>query len=504
LKMRRSYLVSIPVLLILAVLALFSYQDEGASAIPKTTGDEAIRAEVLEAYAKLPLYFIENRGQLNREVSYYTKSPNQTLYFTPEGVVFDLWREKDRDQGSVARDQDTEGRREMERLVFSLLFLNSHKQMKIEPAQRQEARVNYLIGNDPKQWKTDIPTYRELTYRDIYKGIDLRFYGKEKGLTYDLIIHPGSDPRDIRFGYQGIEGLKVSREGELIIQTAFGELTQSRPHIYQEIEGRKVEVEGGFVVHSPQSIAHSSQNEDYGPLTVDRGLCYGFEIARYNPEYPLIIDPTLSYSTYLGGSGDDCGYGIAVDSSNCAYVTGFTTSPNFPTANPIQPANAGNWDVFITKLNAQGNGLVYSTYLGGSGSDYGNGIAVDSSNCAYVTGGTYSTNFPTANPIQGANAGGPDAFITKLNAQGNGLAYSTYLGGSGSDYGKGIAVDSSNCAYVTGGTTSPNFPIQNPIQGANAGVSDAFITKLNAQGNGLVYSTYLGGNWGGLWLWHSG
>ncbi|WP_303803105.1 SBBP repeat-containing protein, partial [Alicyclobacillus macrosporangiidus] len=247
----------------------------------------------------------------------------------------------------------------------------------------------------------------------------------------------------------------------------------------QEIEGQQVPVTSSFLLQKDQ----------------DGEWEYGFQVGHdFDPCYPLIIDPTLVYSTYLGGSGIDQGLGIAVDSSGAAYVTGLTTSPDFPTQNPFQGALVGVFNAFVTKFSPAGNALVYSTYLGGSGGDAGNGIAVDSSGSAYVTGFTISPNFPTQNPFQGALAGGFDAFVTKFNPAGNALVYSTYLGGSGNDEGFGIAVDSMGSAYVTGVTESPDFPTQNPFQGALAGVEDAFVTKFSPAGNTLLYSTYLGGS----------
>jgi hypothetical protein len=201
----------------------------------------------------------------------------------------------------------------------------------------------------------------------------------------------------------------------------------------------------------------------------------------------------LVYSTYLGGSGDDQGQGIAVDSSGDAYVTGQTFSTDFPTMNPLQPAYGGNTDAFVTKFNSAGSALVYSAYLGGSGQDIGYGIAVDSSGNAYLTGGTSSTNFPTMSPLQ-PYGGNNDAFVTEINSSGSALVYSTYLGGSGTDVGLGIAVDSSGNAYVTGYTASTNFPTMNPLQPAYDGNNDAFVTEINSSGSALVYSTYLGGS----------
>ena len=204
------------------------------------------------------------------------------------------------------------------------------------------------------------------------------------------------------------------------------------------------------------------------------------------------------YSTYLGGSANDNAYGVAADSAGNAYVTGFTASTDFPTVNAIQPTSPGLGDAFVTKINASGNALVYSTYLGGSASDQGNGIAVDSAGNAYITGYTFSADFPTASAVQ-PNLDGPvDAFVTKINSSGSALTYSTYLGGSNADYGDGIAVDSTGNAYVTGYTDSLDFPMVNAIQpipfGGRRGYTDAFVTKYNAAGSAVVYSTYSGGS----------
>ena len=279
--------------------------------------------------------------------------------------------------------------------------------------------------------------------------------------------------------------MRVDEGGNLILQVGGGEVIQHEPRIYQEVEGKKQFIKGGYVMDS------LGKDEDKGKVRI------GFKIDQFDTKKPLIIDPILAYSTYLGGGGDDVGYGIAVDSSGSAYITGSTSSTDFPTENPIQGTKGGGVDVFVTKLNPAGSALVYSTYLGGSGDDYGYGIAVDSSGSAYITGSTSSTNFPTVNPIQGTNAGQGDAFVAKLNPSGSAFAYSTYLGGSGDDVGYGIAVDSSGGAYITGSTSSTDFPTENPIQGTNAGQGDAFVAKLNPSGSALVYSTYLGGSGAG-------
>jgi hypothetical protein len=222
----------------------------------------------------------------------------------------------------------------------------------------------------------------------------------------------------------------------------------------------------------------------------------GFAVGSYDRGQPLVIDPLLSYSTYLGGNEQDSAIGIAVDSSGSAYLTGYTYSFNFPLANPIQRTLSlhSDPDAFVAKLNPAGSAHVYSTFLGGAYVNDGFGIAVDSAGNAYVTGQTDSSDFPTVNPLQSSLKGGQNAFVTKLNSTGSALVYSTFLGGSGNDSGIGIAVDSSGSAYVTGSTTSGNFPTVNPVQSQGNGIQNVFVAKLNPAGSALVYSTYLGGS----------
>ncbi len=349
-----------------------------------------------------------------------------------------------------------------------------------------------------------MPNYAKVQYTGVYHGVDLLYYGNQRQLEYDFVVAPGADPRAIKLGIEGAKKLRIDPEGNLVVQVSGGEVCFHKPVVYQPVaalserrpmtavrdrrysddsrartpdSGLQTLIDGGYVLNSERDIA--------------------FRVGSYDPGKPLIIDPALSYSTYLGGSGSDRGNDIAVDSAGNAYVTGDTNSTNFPKANPIQAAfGGGGSDAFVTKLNATASALVYSTYLGGSGDDRGHGIALDSSGRAYLTGITSSPDFPTASPIQAAFGGGSsDAFVTKLNATGSALVFSTYLGGSGTDQGNGIAVGSSGEAYVTGITFSSNFPTTpGSFQTAFGGVADAFVTKLNAAGSALVYSTYLGGS----------
>jgi uncharacterized repeat protein (TIGR01451 family) len=318
-------------------------------------------------------------------------------------------------------------------------------------------------------------------FAGVYPGVDLLYYGNQRQLEYDFVVAPGANVSAITLGLVGATGLEINRQGELVLQTQAGEVRWKKPVVYQEVGGVKHTVDGRYVLRGTKAV--------------------GFQIDSFNPQVPLVIDPVLVYSTYLGAGPGAFGKAIAVDSAGHAYVAGSTFSINtIATAGARQIASGGGQDAFVTKFDTTRFGKaarVYSTYLGGNGTDAGNGIAVDSAGNAYVAGTTGSTNFPTFNPYQSAFQGGPgglDVFVAKLNPSGNGLLYSTYLGGDHNDVGTGIAVDSSDpadgYAYVTGNAISSNFPTLNAFQGSGFG----FVAKLNTLVGGvpsLVYSTYL-------------
>ncbi|MBI5893614.1 MAG: SBBP repeat-containing protein [Deltaproteobacteria bacterium] len=314
-------------------------------------------------------------------------------------------------------------------------------------------------------------------------------------MEYDIIVKPGGDPNNVQLSYEGIEDLKVTENGDLQIVLKEGSIIQKKPIIYQEIDGKIVKVDGRFKIQDSRLATLDSK-----PTTLDpQQFSYSFEVASYNKDHDLVIDPVLVYSTYLGGSGTDYGRGIAVDTSGNAYITGYTSSTDFPGASPIQGSNAGDYyNAFITKINSSGSAIVYSSYLGGSAMDYAQGIDVDASGNVYIAGATHSRDFPTFNAFQTVNRGWwRTAFVTKLNPTGDGLVYSTYLGGNGEDWAIGIVVDTSGNAYVTGGVSSSDFPTVNAFQAYHrGGYWNAFVTKIDATGSSLVYSTYLGGNGG--------
>ena len=436
-----------------------------------TPPDAATQAQVSEAYGKLPLHFEANHGQTDARVSFLARGPGYTLFLIPTEAVLAL-RPPPAASPPPAANQKRIAKPTPP--VLRLQFVGANSRAQVVGREELSGKSHYFLGNDPRKWRTNIPTYARVQYKDLYLGVDLLVYGTQRQLEFDIIVAPGADPRAIRLGFQGVDNLDIDAQGDLILRTRGSEFRQRKPFIYQEINGTKKTVPGMYVLTGKFQV--------------------GFQVAAYDPTKSLVIDPMLTYSTYLGGSDYDAGRGIAVDAAGNAYVTGETYSTNFPLANPFRGTFAGG-DAFVTKLNATGSALVYSTYLGGSDDDVGHGIAVDGAGNAYVTGLTRSANFPAVNPFQRAYAGGGDAFVTKLNATGSALVYSTYLGGSDQEAGHGIAVDGAGNAYVTGWTRSANFPAVNAFQGTyGGGIMDAFVTKLNTTGSALVYSTYLGGS----------
>jgi hypothetical protein len=355
--------------------------------------------------------------------------------------------------------------------------------------QELAGKSNYFLGDDPQGWFVDVPTYGLVEYRDVYAGINLVYLGNQQQLRYDFILAPGADPNTILLNFEGVQSLAVNSQGELVLSTAAGELRHLKPFIYQEVDGVRQEIAGGYVVTGANQV--------------------GFQVAAYDTSKPLVIDPTLAYSTFLGGSNEERGQAIAVDAAGNAYVTGFTMSSSFPTvAGSFDTSLNSNGDVFVTKLNATGTALIYSTFIGGNQAEQGYGIAVDSSGNAYVTGFTSSAassannRFPTTDGTGGTVAGfdtshngGRDVFVTKLNATGSALIYSTFLGGSGDDEGRGIALDSSGNAYVTGYTESDSLATTGAADTTRNG-RDAFVAKFDPTASGAasrVYFTYLGG-----------
>ena len=443
---------------------------------PALAAAAADQIKLQQSYGKLPLSFEANQGQSDAQVKFLARGPGYALFLTPTEAVLSL--KKPPAQRKAARTMPALSKAGRG-TVLRMRLVGANPAPRVIGQEKLPGKVNYLKGKDPSQWRTGVPTYAKVKYEAVYPGVDLVYYGRQRQLEYDFVLAPGADPDALTLSFEGADRLEIDPRGELVLHTAGGDLRMHKPLIYQEVEGVRRPIGGGYVRKNKRQV--------------------GFEIAAYERARPLMIDPVLVYSTYLGGTDFDEGRGIAVDHSGQAYVTGFTASTDFPTQDPLQPTLGGSDDAFVAKLNRTGSQLVYSTYLGGTDFDGGRGIAVDHSGQAYVTGFTASTDFPTQNPLQSALGGFRDAFVAKLNRAGSQLVYSTYLGGTDFDGGRGIAVDHSGQAYVTGSTGSPDFPIQNPLQSAfgggafGSGLLDAFVAKLNRAGSQLVYSTYLGG-----------
>jgi len=447
--------------------------------------DLVTHARLRESYGKLPLSFEANRGQMDSEVKFLSRGNGYSLFLTSTEAILALRKQEDvgRKNAVSVINNSSLAPRPSPSSTLRMKLLGSNATARMTGLDELPGKANYFIGKDPNKWRTNVPTYSKIKREAVYPGVDLVYYGNQQQLEYDFVAAAGADTRVIRLAFEGAGKMRVDARGDLVLRSGGRDVRWQRPVIYQEIDGVRREVAGGYEVKAPRQV--------------------GFRVGAYDPSRPLIIDPVLVYSTYLGGSNTagngDFGLGIAVDGAGSAYVTGYTYSTNFPTTlGTTQPTDPdANGDAFVTKLDETGSALVYSTYLGGSNDDIGYGIAVDGAGSAYVMGRTISTNFPTTlGAPQRTNAGFYDAFVTKLDATGSALVYSSYLGGSSYEEGGGIAVDGAGCAYVTGRTSSTNFPTTlGAAQPTHPDPdSDAFVTKLDATGSALVYSTYLGGS----------
>ncbi len=409
-----------------------------------------IPAQLKARAPQLPLLFVENRGQANAGVRYLAKAGNMTGYF---------------------RAGSTELR--AGEAAVRVRYRNANPAATLEGTDAQATRVNLLLGNSEKEWQRDVPTYSGVRYKALYPGIDLIYGAAARRLKSEYVVAPGADPSQIAIVYEGAGRPRVDAKGYLILPARSGELREERPEVYQTVSGQRRPVEAGYRVAGDGSV--------------------GFAIGAYDRSLPLIIDPSITFSTLLGGNGSDTATAVAVDASGAMYVAGWTDSSNLPTLNPVT-RRGGGVDAFVAKYSPGGTSLVYLTYLGGSGDDRATGIAADSNGYAYICGQTSSANFPLAAPLQAKLKGGRDAFVARIGPAGNTLPFSTYYGGSGTDYATGIALDYYKSIYVTGATNSTDFPTKTPYQATNHGGYDAFLFKLVSSGTTVTYSTYLGGS----------
>ncbi len=605
----------------------------GAAPAPKAA-DSSAASGVASAP---PLRFEPNQGQSDPRVEALARGDGYWLFLTSRAAVLAL---RDPGQPPVARRP---GATRIDTTVLRMEWVGGNAGARVAGEEELAGTTNYLMGATPGQWHTGTPAYARARYREVYPGVDLDFYARQGRLEYDFRVAPGADPAAIRLRFAGATGMEVDGAGDLVLHTATGDVVQRAPEIYQQAADRREAVQGRYAMLGDHEV--------------------GFEVDAYDHGRPLVIDPVMVFATFLGGTGFDTAYGVAVDGAGSlyltgwngsiefpktagsfqatatggyvskldaggrlaysaviptigydiavdsrgdawvasdfdgqggaiheldatgssllysqslsgggatgiavdladnvyvvgspatdftptadafqptpgsgsprafvmklapsgamlygsylgnggdsardvavdgngiAYVAGYTFSTSFPTRNAFQSREAGSYDAFVTAVDARGTSLVYSTYLGGLNEDFAEGVAVDRNGSAYVTGRTLSSDFPLAHAFQPLMHSGEDAFVTKLAPDGRSLAYSTFLGGgtdtSGNDEASAIAVDGGGAAVITGRTDAPNFPVVNALQPSLDGSTDVFVAKLDAAGSGLVYATYLGGS----------
>ena len=481
---------------------------------------------ISQSEPSMPITFTKNVGQWPDTVLFRAAAGGTTMWIVRDGIYYQILRRTPKPTGEEAlaaglepRQPDPLGRFRhpaglVETDMVRARFAGANSQAEVIGLEKQAFTCNYFLGNDPNKWFTNVPNYSGIAFRDIYPGVDATLRWTNGRLEYALVGSAEAVGKT-RISYSGA----VKEEaGEAVVLTALGE---------KRFQGL-LPVSGTSSITSAKSVTNpeanvtlvystclgGADNDASAGIAVDGSGCAYVTGYTYSRDFPTqmpyqtdqaggdvfvtklsVAGNSLLYSTYVGGSDDDAATGIALDVNGNAYVTGQTKSTDYPTLNAYQtdPGDS-SYDVFVTKLSAAGNSLIYSTYLGGGSGDGAEGIAVDGSGCAYVTGGTDSYDFPTQNPIQTYQAY-REAFVTKLSAAGNSLLYSTFLAGNGLEAGAAIAVDNSGAAYVTGWTFSSNFTTVNPYQ-TDPGDNnyDVFVTKLSAAGDSLTYSTYLGGS----------
>ncbi|MCX6564567.1 MAG: SBBP repeat-containing protein [Candidatus Aminicenantes bacterium] len=448
-------------------------------------------------FGKMPLYFIANKGQLDKRVAYYVQGKDKSLYFTSEGVTIVLsgsTKGNDRPEARVLpgpmngeRERAKSEAASDARWVVKLDFVGANPAAKPTGVEETGAVISYFKGK-PEEWKKGLPTYSKIIYKDLWPGIDLVYGGTVNRLKYEFIVHPGGDPLRIRLAYRGADAVEVTGEGRLAVTTPAGGFEDDVPVAWQDVDGGKADVPAAYVLQKMEKAAGGNGSQ-----------VYGFEVGEYDRSRPLVLDPAvLVYCGFIGGSGQDTAGGIAVDGSRNAYVVGTTgsTEASFPVVVGPDLTESGS-DAFVAKVNASGTALVYCGYIGGSSWERGRKIAVDNLGNAYITGDTKSTEatFPVVLGPGLTSIGPPDAFVAKVNASGTSLVYCGYISGSGDDAGYSIAVDGSGNAYVTGWTESPwwLFPVVvGPDLTFNGGFIIAFVAKVNAKGTALDYCGYIG------------
>jgi Immunoglobulin I-set domain/Beta-propeller repeat len=442
-----------------------------------------------------PLYFEANYNQTGNPTQFSARGGHYQFLLSAAGAEMVLSQKPLVAPPTLQARTKTNANGKISLRALEMRFVGANPRAQIHGQQELPGKINYLIGDDSAQWHTGKPMFAKVRVEQIYPGINLVYYGNQQRLEYDFTIAPKTDFGKIAIHFDGVDKISIDANGELVLKLGNDEICQPAPDIYQTVAGSRKKISGGYKLLDKQTVA--------------------FAVRKYDRDLPLTIDPVLNYSTYFGGNAGDIALSVKVDASGSVYVAGETLSTQFPvTPGAYQTNFAGgsiNGDAFVAKFDNAGTNLIYVTYLGGSSEDGALDLALDSAGDAYVTGFTSSTNFPVTNSIPGIigvpglpthisgtnniklNVFHQDAFVAELNTNGSALVYSTYLGGNSDDIADGIAVDAAGGAYVTGYTYSTNFPCTNAYQSHLQGSNDVFVTQIAPGGTNLVYSTYFGG-----------
>jgi hypothetical protein len=470
---------------LLIIVPLMAHQDAArarkdsqseVSASPPSRRFESGLGRTLKVHSALPVGFEPNHGQADERVRFLSRDRGYTLFLTASEVVLVLGDHLAAAKPYARSNSD----------IVRIKFVNANPAPSIIGLDALPGKSNYFMGNDAKRWQTGIPQYQRVQYRAIYPGIDVIFYrNRYEQLEFDFVIAPGADPKAIQMAFEGATRLKADSSGAVFLRSGTAQVRLAKPVIYQMESGARKPIGGSY--------------------RITREGRASFALAAHDPEKPLVIDPVLDYSTYLGGRGADYGRAIAVDVFGHVYVTGWTSSADFPTTSgayqPTRPRRSRK-DAFVAKIDPTNSTLIYSTYLGGTSTEqWGSGIVVDGEGSIYVTGTTHSRDFPvTTGAFQTSLGGDLDIFVTKLNATGSGLVYSTYIGGDCRSRGRtselaaGIQIDSFGNAYIAGTTLCRSFPTTpGAFQPEHGGRDDAVVAKLSALGDALLYASFLGG-----------
>ena len=501
------------------------------------SGVAVSQAPILATYGKPPLAFEANQGQTDAQVKFLSRGSGYTLYLTSDEAVLTLRSGSPKAKGKGQKAEVAErtvpevhgplasgpdfvlpagnlGPLSIHNLqssignsrapsaesvvpsrepriatpesrtdaVLRMRLVGANPAARVVGAESLPGKSNYFLGKDSTKWRTGVANYATVEYKGVYPGIDLVYYGNQGRLEHDFVVSPGADPTAINLAIEGADSLRLDEQGNLVAQLDAGYVVLTKPALYQ--------------LGNPKSKIRNQKSVD-GRFVLLAGNRVGFEVSNYDKNQSLVIDPVLSYSSYLGGDAYDLAASMAVDAAGNAYLAGYTNSTNFPTSmGGYREAPYGGFDAFVTKVNPTGSAVVYSTYLGGGALDDGAfGVAVDALGNAYLAGLTDNSNFPiTPGAFQTTFGGNMDGFVTKLDATGSTLVYSTFLGGSWFDAALAVAVHASGSVFVVGATESPDFPLANAYQPTFYPAEVAFVTRLNPTGTALEYSTYLGGS----------